>query len=204
MARPQSLQMLRHGKMLVQSTFPQFVDTWNYSINRLENIKGDADTNPDQGYIKVDNTDPEHPVIRLVNTELSNGGGGGGGGMTDGYPEPWFLDMANDKIRYPFFQVGTYRSMASVDSISLSDINESETTKTIYCNIDMSQLTAEASYTPINDWSHFSVEVFQLSCLSAGTGEIDEETGKEISALTRDYYYKCRYPTAPVWEQYTI
>ena len=71
MARPQILQELRHGKLLTQGNFPSFVDTFNYAVNRIENIKGDADVRPNGGWVTVDNTDPEHPVIRLRNAVSS-------------------------------------------------------------------------------------------------------------------------------------
>ena len=175
------------------------METWNYVTNRIENIKGDADVSPETGSIKVDNTDPEHPVIRLVNGSLV-----GNGGKAVVYPEPWSLDMANDKILYPYYQIGTFRGEADTGNISLSSFGDVETSKTIWCNIDIANLSAEASLTRRSDWNHFPVEVFQLSCVNAGTGEIDEETGQEISATTYLSYYKCRYPLAPVWELYSI
>ena len=73
MARPQFLQRLQHGKLLTESNFPQFVETYNYSVNRCENIKGDADNNFGEGKISVDNTDPEHPVIRFIGKEAAGG-----------------------------------------------------------------------------------------------------------------------------------
>jgi len=66
MARPQILQELEHGKLITKSNFPQFVDTWNYMTHRIEGLKGDGDTRPNEGHIKVDNTDPEHPIIRFT------------------------------------------------------------------------------------------------------------------------------------------
>ena len=69
MAKPQLLQQLRHGKLLTKENFPLFVETFNYAVNRLENIKGDADVDPQTGKIKFDTTDPEHPVIRLGDIE---------------------------------------------------------------------------------------------------------------------------------------
>lgn len=76
MARPQTIQELRHGKILSGSVFPNFVESWNYLKNRVESLRGDADIVSQYGcgHIKVDNTDPEHPVIRCVN--LPKGGGG--------------------------------------------------------------------------------------------------------------------------------
>jgi len=75
MARPQNLQELRHGKLLTENNFPAFVDTFNYAVRRIENIVGDRDTNPQTGTIRVDNTDPEHPVIRCDRPILSGNGG---------------------------------------------------------------------------------------------------------------------------------
>lgn len=63
--RPTYIQKLQHDKALCKSTTPQFVDTWNYMTERLENIKGDRDTNPQDGHITFDTSDPEHPVIRF-------------------------------------------------------------------------------------------------------------------------------------------
>lgn len=65
MARPEILQQLRHDKILTKGNFPKFVETFNYAVNRVENIKGDYDTDPQNGHIKFDTTDPEHPVIRM-------------------------------------------------------------------------------------------------------------------------------------------
>ena len=68
--KPTILQKLQHGKILCGKVFSTFVETWNYICRRVENIQGDADVNPTKGFVKVDNTDPEHPVIRLDNTNL--------------------------------------------------------------------------------------------------------------------------------------
>ena len=75
MARPQFLQLLRHGKLLTAANFPQFVETFNYLVSRCENLKGDDDNEFGQGKITVDNADPEHPVIRFVGKMPSGGGG---------------------------------------------------------------------------------------------------------------------------------
>lgn len=67
---------MKHGKLLCRKVFASFVETWNYIVNRIENLKGDADTNPQNGHIKIDNTDPEHPIMRLVNIQdFGNGEG---------------------------------------------------------------------------------------------------------------------------------
>lgn len=75
MARPQALQFLRHGKALCGSVFRFFVETWNYIVRRCDSISGDMDANPSEGCIYVDNSDPEHPVIRLDRSKLPLGEG---------------------------------------------------------------------------------------------------------------------------------
>ena len=74
MAKPAAMQKLDKGKLLTGKNFPQFVDTWNYTTQRIENLKGDRDANPQNGHINVDNTDPEHPIIRYVGKEEKGGG----------------------------------------------------------------------------------------------------------------------------------
>ena len=175
MAKPQNLQKLRHGKLLTQNNFPSFVDTFNYAVNRIENLKGDADVRPNGGWVTVDNTDPEHPVIRLRNTPTAAGGNGNGD-----YKEPWTLDFAEDEIYSPTFQIGTYRSEADTEDISISAWPMSQTTKHLYCVMDIANLSAYASETERNDWNHVSFEVATLSAISVDTGATDEETGDQI------------------------
>lgn len=51
MAKPQILTQLKHDKLITKANFPTFVETFNYAVNRLENIKGDYDINPKNGAI---------------------------------------------------------------------------------------------------------------------------------------------------------
>lgn len=51
MAKPQILTQLKHDKLITKANFPTFVETFNYVVNRLENIKGDYDINPKNGAI---------------------------------------------------------------------------------------------------------------------------------------------------------
>lgn len=74
MAKPSYLQNIEKGKLLTGNNFPEFVNTWNYTIARVENLKGDRDSNPENGHITVDSTDPEHPVIRFVGKDAEDGG----------------------------------------------------------------------------------------------------------------------------------
>ena len=76
MAKPSYIQQLDKGKLLTGKNFPEFVSTWNYAVNRIENLKGDRDVNPTNGVITVDNADPEHPVIRFSGSSSTTGKSG--------------------------------------------------------------------------------------------------------------------------------
>lgn len=52
-----------------------FARTWNWLVGYTDNLKGDADLNAANGHAIVDRSDPDHPVIRIIN--LPRGGGGG-------------------------------------------------------------------------------------------------------------------------------
>lgn len=166
-------------------------------MKRLENLKGDADVRPNGGWVTVDNSDPEHPVIRLRNTPSVNGGGG-----NQDYKEPWTLDFAEDTIYSPTFQIGTYRDEADISDISISAWPMSQSTKHLYCVMDIANLSAYASETERNDWNHVSLEVATLSAISVDTGEVDPETGEPVVDYQNWLLYKNRYPIAPVWESY--
>lgn len=86
MARPQALQFLRKGALLVGKVFPRFVETWNWLIGAFDAMVGDEDIDPKNGYIRIDRTNPDRPVIRLNALKLPNGGGGG---SSSGGGESW-------------------------------------------------------------------------------------------------------------------
>lgn len=78
------IQLLEKGLALCGKNFKGFVDAWNHVVNRSANIRGDGDTDPANGLITVDNTDADHPVIRLDRSRLgkSESGESGGGEIT--------------------------------------------------------------------------------------------------------------------------
>lgn len=165
-------------------------------MKRLENLKGDADVRPNGGWVTVDNSDPEHPVIRLRNTPSV------GGVAAQEYKEPWTLDFTEDTIYSPTFQIGTMRDEADISDISISAWPMSQSTKHLYCVMDIANLSAYASETERNDWNHVSLEVATLSALSVDTGEVDPETGDPVIDYQNWMLYKDRYPIAPVWESF--
>lgn len=67
------LQFLKSGKALCGKVFPNFVATWNWLVCFCSNLKGDADVDDAQGRIKIDRSDPEHPILRLVGSDSSGG-----------------------------------------------------------------------------------------------------------------------------------
>lgn len=73
MARPANVTRLIKGKLIdVQEGF---VDTFNYLVDFVENLRGEGEE--DKGKtLKVDRTIPDTPVIR--------GGGGGGANLIPG------------------------------------------------------------------------------------------------------------------------
>lgn len=68
------IQLLKHGLALCGKNFGGFVEAWNHVVRRSANICGDADAYPADGIISVDNTDVDHPIIRLDRTKLPSGG----------------------------------------------------------------------------------------------------------------------------------
>ena len=97
MARPPRLELLRHGKILCGSVFRFFVETWNWLVGYVDNMKGDADVNPQGGHITIDRTDPDHPVIRFRADKIGNL-------MRDGTLEyvadnDWYVDESVHQLR---------------------------------------------------------------------------------------------------------
>lgn len=73
MARPPRIEKLRHGRILCGSVFRFFVETWNWLVGYVDNMKGDADVNPQAGHITIDRTDPDHPVVRFRADKAAGG-----------------------------------------------------------------------------------------------------------------------------------
>lgn len=62
--KPQKLQSLKHNRILSRGAFPGFVDTWNWICGVICSWVGDAELGGD-GFIRVDRTNEDVPVIRL-------------------------------------------------------------------------------------------------------------------------------------------
>lgn len=71
--RPGTLCKLEKGKLI--DSQEGFVDTFNWMVDFIENLKGDGDADAGKS-VRVDRSVTDHPVIRL---DGSPGGGDGGG-----------------------------------------------------------------------------------------------------------------------------
>lgn len=71
------IQLLEKGLALCGRNFQGFVDAWNHVVNRSAHIRGDGDTDPENGLITVDNSNVDHPVIRLDRSKLKADGSSG-------------------------------------------------------------------------------------------------------------------------------
>lgn len=85
-AKPQTVCKLTEGKLL--SSFPHFVETWNWIVSCLENLKGDSDqtgsksseseegetTTKPNGSITVSGLDQGRPVVSATGLGRGNGG----------------------------------------------------------------------------------------------------------------------------------
>ena len=76
MARPQILQKPVHGKLFCGAVFRTFVETFNWVVDATANLKGDWDVNQKVGYIQIDRTDQDHPVLRFHPRNGADGGVG--------------------------------------------------------------------------------------------------------------------------------
>ena len=133
MARPARIEKLMHGRLLCGSVFRFFVETWNWLTSYVDNLKGDADVNPKNGYITVDRTDPDAPVIRLRADRLPKGGSGGGGVTPDGASTefiPHDSSQGADNSDEGKLQVKGWKTGAPSGSGSIADDMSGSTTPT--------------------------------------------------------------------------
>lgn len=81
--KPVILQKLKHGKLLNHKTAPQFVETFNYIVDWINNFRGDGQIGDgSEGNIFVDGSNDARPVVRFEG-ELSSSGGGSSDSYVD-------------------------------------------------------------------------------------------------------------------------
>ena len=94
MAKPATVQKLKHGKALCGKTFGGFVDTFNWLVDFCQSLQGDKDANNANGVISVDRSDPSAPIIRNTNAG-------------DGITVIGTDDSSEDKVTHLKFTSGT-------------------------------------------------------------------------------------------------
>ena len=193
MAKPQILQKLSHDKILTQKNFPLFVETYNYIADRVENLKGDYDENQLAGNITVDNSDPEHPVIRFIPGSQVSG--------TSGTPSVWELSsgensyaLRNCTVRlarsYFFFPDQTLQKTLTADHFILLGIDH-----TIPPQIHLSCTDVPTGISLLSGGNYLSNSVQPLYCISNGTISVDYRPLLNIQAYdNRQVEYN------PPWE----
>jgi hypothetical protein len=99
--RPPFLCRLKKGLILDADDNRGFVDTFNWLVDFIDNLRGDGDIAPGRA-IRLDRTIDDRPVIR------SDGGGGVGGSAWPCVFEPRFTDGAITGFDNRYFQVGGF------------------------------------------------------------------------------------------------
>ena len=66
MVQPVLFQKLTKGLFLCGKNFANFVATFNWLVDCCRNLKGDADTNNDQGHIRVTGINQGRPIISFI------------------------------------------------------------------------------------------------------------------------------------------
>ena len=72
--KPDNVCKLEKGKMIDANE--GFVDTFNWMVDFICNLKGDKDENPESGTLSVDRTVSDFPVIRSGEADESEGKAG--------------------------------------------------------------------------------------------------------------------------------
>ena len=151
MARPPIVQKLRHDRLLCGAVFRFFVETWNWLTSWVDNAKGDAEVDPQKGYITIDRSDPDSPIIRFRADRLPTSGGG-----STVVPDDVSVNLIPDppsgtqptgdegKLQIKGWKTGTPASTTSL----ASDINWEYTTEALVAR-DLTDGTLR--YKPIGD-----------------------------------------------------
>lgn len=131
MARPRILQQLTRGRLLTGRNFPWFVATWNWLTRYVDNLQGDADGRNEEGYITLDRSDPDNPVIRFRIDKLQNPTG------KINVALPWTYDPLHGWLN-PKIQVGANTRFAVSNTSATGD-------GAYYVDVDFSSATPTAS-----------------------------------------------------------
>lgn len=112
------VQKLHHGVIISRRQFPRFVETYNFLVDFVNNLKGDADIPNDHGHISVDRTVEDHPVIRISSFKGIGGGGGGG----TGYPRRYEIGIERRLLTFDncYYRIGGQTFEGGSNSITVN------------------------------------------------------------------------------------
>lgn len=156
MARPNGIQKLKHGKILTKANFPKFVETWNWLVTAFDAMTGDKQTNPHEGHIVLDRTNPDRPIIRWEGKEAESAAG-----TTIPRPFEIVADEEDPTVR----KVVNCKIPCPIEVIQCSDYTISGLNP-VYIHVDLS---ASGSYTlsvnqtsRANSTTHAQFEIYEF------------------------------------------
>ena len=128
--RPATLCELDKGKLI--DTQDGFVDTFNFAVRAIDNLKGGKNCT-------VDWTIPDHPVIDVDIPETeSGGGGGGGGGNVEDVTSETYNNGESIKVEYADGSADGHIPLSFVKDVSSETYQGGPALKVDYSNGDQS------------------------------------------------------------------
>lgn len=128
--RPATLCELEKGKLI--DTQKGFVDTFNFAVRAIDNLKGGKNC-------EVDWTIPDHPVINVDVPETeSGGGGGGGGGNVEDVSSETYQGGESIKVEYADGSADGHIPLSFVKDVSPETYQGGPALKVDYSNGDQS------------------------------------------------------------------
>lgn len=124
--RPATLCELEKGKLI--DTQQGFVDTFNFAVRAIDNLKGGKNCT-------VDWTIPDHPVIDVDIPETESGGGGGdGGGNVEDVTSETYQGGESIKVEYADGSADGHIPLSFVKDVSSETYQGEPALKVEYSN----------------------------------------------------------------------
>lgn len=124
--RPATLCELEKGKLI--DTQQGFVDTFNFAVRAIDNLKGGKNCT-------VDWTIPDHPVIDVDIPETESGGGGGdGGGNVEDVTSETYQGGESIKVEYADGSADGHIPLSFVKDVSSETYQGGPALKVEYSN----------------------------------------------------------------------
>ena len=190
MARPPQLQKLRHGRLLCGRVFRFFVETWNWLVGAFDNLCGDWDVSPKTGFVTVDWSDPDKPVVRFrgdaLMTYMKNSLGMY---LAPGNFEPVFAADASDDDKVKLFDVGPGYCPVGRDFLDSVTLDNSAKIEEGFIYIEVGHQYISAGTITVTIKGAASAPSFANSDSSAGSQVLSRMPLYQIEngRITRDY-----------------